>query len=379
MPLANFINTFFKSKLSKKRVFISGTNGLTAQYGGWDQLLRNVSERLAEEFEVICHGSFKDADPSLTNKYKSKIKLFKISANGFSSIFFDLKCLFDALKNDGICLMIGTSGGIFFPLFKFLGLKIIVNTDGFEWKRGKWNKLAKLFLLISDYLAINFSELVICDSPVIQERVNSISSAKTIYIPYGADHVLRGPIESSPILSNLEILDKEYFFSVCRIEPENSIHLFVEAAKISKEKLVIVGNWNNSKYGIYIKEKYSKEKNIFLLNPIYEQNQLASLRANCRSYIHGHTVGGTSPSLVEPMWMGLDIICINNKFTRYTTADQATYFNDVDELAEIMKKKISGNDKSSNGEKMKKLAESRYTHKKVCNCYLSAVNEVFGR
>ena len=141
---------------NKTKIFISGTNGLTAQYGGWDQLIRNVSEKLSEEYLVICHGSYYDANSELDKKYKSKVKLFKIRANGASSVFFDFRCLIDAFLGKGICLMIGTSGGIFFPIFKLIGLNIIINPDGFEWKRSKWNKFAKLFLFISDFWQLIF-------------------------------------------------------------------------------------------------------------------------------------------------------------------------------------------------------------------------------
>ena len=130
----------------KNKIFISGTNGLTAQYGGWDQLIRNVSEKLSEEYFVTCHGNFYDANSKLETQFKSKVKLFKIGANGASSVFFDFRCLLDAYLENGICLMIGTSGGIFFPIFKLIGLKIIINPDGFEWKRSKWGKFAKIFL-----------------------------------------------------------------------------------------------------------------------------------------------------------------------------------------------------------------------------------------
>ncbi len=362
----------------KSKIFISGTNGLTAQYGGWDQLIRNVSEKLSEEYLVTCHGSFYDANSELDKKYKSKVKLFKIRANGASSVFFDFRCLLDAFLGKGICLMIGTSGGIFFPIFKLIGLKIIINPDGFEWKRSKWNKFAKLFLFVSDFLAINFSDLVVCDHPVIEERARKISNTRTVYIPYGGDNAKFNLLENckNPITSRIQ--KKNYFFKVCRIEPENNIHMVIKAAIYAKVDLVIVGNWSNSQYGRNLKSKYPNNiyKNIYLLDPIYDPDQLGALRSNCLSYIHGHTVGGTNPSLVEAMWLGLDIVCQNNVFNQHTTDFKATYFNDIYDLVEILKKKNRKESHKSCGKLMKEIASEKYTHKIISNNYLEAVSSI---
>lgn len=364
-----------KTKNKKQKIFISGTNGLTAQYGGWDQLIRNVSEKLSEEYEVICHGSFFDANTELESLFKSRVKLFKLKANGASSIIFDFRCLLDSYLNGGVCIMIGTSGGIFFPIFKFLGLKILVNPDGFEWKRSKWSFLARIFLFISDYLAINFSDLVICDHPIIQKRVKKLSNTKTVYIPYGGDNAKKNKFKNSnaPNIDNLK--EFEYFFKVCRIEPENNIHIVIKAAIEANVSLVIVGNWSNSDYGKNLKNYYSSKvyNKIYLLDPIYDPYELGALRSNCISYIHGHTVGGTNPSLVEAMSLGLDIICQKNVFNQYTTNFEATYFNDLKDLVEILKHKNKKESYVSCGKKMKKIASSNFTHQIVSQSYFDSL------
>lgn len=366
----------FKKPL--KKVFISGTNGLTAQYGGWDQLIRNVSELLTDYYDVICHGSFFDANSESIKKFKSKEKLFKINANGISSIFFDFRCLLDAYLGKGICLMIGTSGGIFFPIFKILGLKIVVNPDGYEWKRTKWNKFAKLFLFISDYLAINFSDVVICDHPVIQDRVKRITKTKTFYIPYGGDNAKHSSLGKLDYEFARKLEKNNYFFKVCRIEPENSIHLVIKACISAKVNLVIVGNWSKSKYGKRLKEKYGRNaySNIFLIDPIYDPVKLGSLRSNCLSYIHGHTVGGTNPSLVEAMWLGLDIIAQKNEFNQITTCYKATYFTDQKDLEKIISYKSKKDIISKSGDKMREIALKRYTHKNVSLKYLEVLKNL---
>ena len=327
---------------------------------------------------MICHGSFFDANPELEKLFKSKVKLFKIKANGASSIYFDFRCLLDSYLEGGACLMIGTSGGIFFPIFKLLGLKILVNPDGFEWRRSKWSFFAKIFLFISDYLAINFSDLVICDHPIIQKRAKKLSNVKTVYIPYGGDNAKENKFNNSnaPNINNLK--ERDYFFKVCRIEPENNIHIVIKAAVEAKVSLVIVGNWSNSEYGKNLKNYYSSKlyKKIFLLDPIYDPDELGALRSNCISYIHGHTVGGTNPSLVEAMSLGLDIICQKNVFNQYTTNFEATYFSDLADLVEIMKVKNKKGSYVSCGKKMKEIASKNFTHKIVSQNYFDSVKEL---
>ena len=354
-------------KFNTKSIYISGTNGLTANYGGWDNLLKNIISKLSLEYDVICHGSFDDA-----KEYKSSIanlKLFRIKANGIQSIIFDFRCLLDAYLGGGICLMLGTSGGIFFPIFKLLGLKICLNPDGQEWKRKKWSRLAKLFLLISDVIALKNATYVIADHPEVERRARSITRAPVGCIPYGGDNAISREINSANLINLPKGIAKgNYFFKVCRIEPENNIELIIRAFVKTKQRIVIVGNWNNSLYGIKLREKYTSLNHIYLLDPIYDKESLALLRSNCKSYIHGHTVGGTNPSLVEAMNLGLDIICHDNIFNKYTTDNKAIYFTNSEELINIITLTCNGN-RNSNGFDMLKIAKNRYTWDEISNSY----------
>tara|TARA_Y100001968_G_scaffold263348_1_gene251918 strand:- start:1055 stop:2179 length:1125 start_codon:yes stop_codon:yes gene_type:complete len=366
-------NNFFSlnKQKSTRSIYLSGTNGLTANYGGWDNLLKNVASKLSIDYNIICHGSYSDA-----NEYSSsiaKLKLFKIKANGIQSIFFDFRCLLDAYLGGGICLMMGTSGGIFFPIFKTLGLKIYLNPDGQEWKRAKWNKFAKLFLLVSDIIALKNSTYIIADHPEIENRARYITKKPIYCIPYGGDNAISKDMNSAKLADLPKgITPGNYFFKVCRIEPENNIELIIKAFLKTKQKIVIVGNWNNSLYGKKVREKYSSFSYIYLLDPIYESGRLALLRSNCKSYIHGHTVGGTNPSLVEAMNLGLDVICHENKFNKYTTDNKAIYFKNSEELVDIINLTLSCK-RNSNGKEMSLIAKERYTWEKISNSYYEII------
>jgi glycosyltransferase involved in cell wall biosynthesis len=161
----------------------------------------------------------------------------------------------------------------------------------------------------------------------------------------------------------------DYAFAVCRIEPENNIHIILEAfAEQTALPLIIVGNWSQSSYGQDLFDRYQGFSHITLLNPIYDKNALNKLRTACRLYIHGHSCGGTNPSLVEAMYLHLPIAAFDVNFNRETTQNSALYFADAGELQKI----ISDIDKLNLAEiadRMKEIADKQYTWTRIAECY----------
>jgi glycosyltransferase involved in cell wall biosynthesis len=334
---------FFRKFLSRhalpamtKPIFLSGTNGLPGRYGGWDQLLSHLADALSTKRDVVVHTSVCDATPGVTVSHGAKVDIIELSANGSSSILYDLVCLYRSLCNRGVCIMLGTSGGIFFPVFRLLGLCIILNPDGEEWNRTKWSKPAQLFLWFSDLIATMSASAVIADHPCIYNRIRKVRKTGVFCIPYGGDNALIVDLsEASDVVSD-NIVPHSYIFGVCRIEPENNVHLCLSAASQLGLPLVFVGNWQRSNYGQTLYSRYSAFSNILLLDPIYDPVLLGSLRSNCSIYFHGHTVGGTNPSLVEALCLGLRIICHDNRFNRSTTDNDCTYFSDHKQLLQAL-------------------------------------------
>lgn len=167
--------------------------------------------------------------------------------------------------------------------------------------------------------------------------------------------------------------NKPYAFSVCRIEPENNIHVILEAFSGKPAMpVVIVGNWENSEYGKNLLNKYKDCTNIYQLSPIYDQVKLNVLRANCSLYLHGHSCGGTNPSLVEAMYLGLPIAACDVNFNRETTENKALYFKDSAELQKICSETQIDNLQKI-GSIMKEIADRRYTWKRISECYINLI------
>lgn len=355
----------------KTKVSIVGTVGLPAKYGGWETLVSNLTKHLNQKFDftVYCSGV----------KYKNKplgyngvsLKYISLNANGVQSIPYDIISIYQSLKFADTILILGVSGCIFLPFVKLFGKsKIIVNIDGLEWKRNKWGRFAKCFLKFSEKIAVKFSDIVITDNKAIQQYVINEYGVESELISYGGDHTKKVSMQDR-YLNEYVFLGQKYAFKVCRVEPENNIAMILEAFYDYKLlPVVVVGNWSNSHYGLRLKEKHEKDSNIYLLDPIYDQNKIDLLRSNCYVYIHGHSAGGTNPSLVEAMCLQLPIIAFDVNFNRETTHNKCLYFYSKQQLIGKLEN-LSDDTRLKNAENMKSIADQCYKWDIVSNLYMN--------
>jgi glycosyltransferase involved in cell wall biosynthesis len=321
----------------KTKVFIVGSVGIPAKYGGWEtlaeQLAKNIDVKKID-LTVFCSSkSYKEKKSSYLN---ATLKYINISANGISSIFYDLRSIFVSRKKADVFLVLGVSAMIFLPVLKKItNAKFIVNIDGMEWKRQKWNLYAKNFLKISEYFSIKYADLIIADNEEIKKYLTNRYGLIAKLIPYGGDHVSFEPIDG------ISKYGEKYILTIARIEPENNIELMLDALIDTNLSYpyVFVGNWLHSKYSRVMYDKYSQYPNIHLIGPIYNIKELNDLRSNCSIYLHGHSAGGTNPSLVEAMMSSCEIVTIDNSFNKYTTGGLATYFKNKLELSTLIKLK----------------------------------------
>ncbi len=359
----------------KKKIAIVGTAGVPARYGGFETLAHNLVLNLNDTYDLHVYASTKMYKKSERIKEweKAKIHYVPLGANGVSSIFYDLLSMLHAIFYADYIIILGVSAGIFIPFIKlFTRAKIIVNIDGLEWRRNKWSKNTQRFLKFSEKVAVRFSHADITDNAAIK-RYTAINYKTASYlIAYGADHVSNQHLTKEDY-RKYQFLNTPYAFKVARIEPENNIALILNSfSRIPTKKLVIVGNWNNSDYGIQLKNTYSKFNNIYLLDPIYNQVELDKIRSNCYLYVHGHSAGGTNPSLVEAMYLGLPIMAFDVSYNRATTMDKGIFFKSEDDLIKLLDNtcydylKFVGNE-------LQQLAKVKYTWYAISKRYSSLI------
>lgn len=355
---------------NKKQIYIIGTVGVPACYGGFESLVENMLDYTPSDVQYTVFCTSKKYEKKLNGYKDAKLIYLERDANGKDSILYDYESMKMAIKeNADIMLILGVSGCIFLPFIrrKFKG-KIITNIDGLEWKRDKWNFLAKWLLHNSEKMAVKYSDIIIGDNKGITDYVREAYNKDAVLIAYGGDHVSK--IEDESLYEKYPFCKNPYSVTVCRIEPENNIHKILEAfSQLPDQQLVMVGNWKNGEYGIELKEKYSSYNNIHLLDPIYESHIINWIRSNASIYVHGHSAGGTNPSLVEAMNLGLPILAFDCVYNRETTENACLYWNNSNDIINIMKNENS--DFDSIAKKMKEIGSKEYAWKNIAEKYIS--------
>lgn len=328
-----------------KNIFIIGSKGYNKNYGGWETFVTKLIDNYSDS-KTLFH---------ISEIYNSKNKSERINNNLIVDKIFTKKCgnatmLLYTIKSfkyylnyieknnisNAIIYVLGLKLGLFLKLFKKkiknLNIKIYLNPDGMEYKRAKWNYIIKSFFKISEKSMINNSDLVICDSKEIEKHINNkYKSVKTTYIAYGAENVKIKTSEKE-ILDNYNLKKEDYFLIVGRFVPENNYELIIkEFMKSSTNKqLVIISNieHNNFYEQLLNKTNFNNDKRIILLGPIYEQESLTIIRKNAFAYIHGHSVGGTNPSLLEAMNITKLNILYDVCYNKEVGGKTCLYFND---------------------------------------------------
>lgn len=350
-----------------KRIAIIGTVGVPANYGGFETLVENiigVNASYGIEYVVFC--SSKSYKEHLSSYKGAKLKYVGLNANGIQSTLYDIVSMLTITNQYDVVLVLGVSGCIFLPILRlYYKNKLIVNIDGLEHRREKWGRVAKWFLKKSEAIAVRNADVVVADNKGIKDYVEYTYHKDSALIAYGGDHVSRivNDVTQKDILTQYDVEPNQYAVSVCRIEPENNCHIILEAFAVSKKRLVFIGNWENSEFGRWLKKRYSKFSNITIHDPEYDLNTLYVLRSNAALYVHGHSAGGTNPSLVEAMFFGKPILAFDCVYNRATTDDQAYYFANSDELLTLLSRQ------DLNGQPMAKIAQQKYTWKIIAKQY----------
>lgn len=353
------------------KVSIVGTAGVPAAYGGFETLAENIvrfnHEELGSRYSltVFCSGR------GARTWCGAELVRVLLPANGFYSVIYDFVSLFIATcKRADVILVLGVSGALFLPLIKSIShAKLVVNVDGIEWKRAKWGRFASWFLKVSERIALRYADAVIADNPAVKKYLESQVPRTCELIAYGGDHALVPPVAPDAKVPNA------FFFSVCRIEPENNVEMILRGFSSNPSlNIVFVGNWSASEYGIEMKARFSGCANIFLLDPIYDVRILSYFRTNALGYVHGHSAGGTNPSLVEAMHFGRPVFAYDCPFNRDTTEGHANFFADDAELVDLLNRcMIQG---SVSGELLKEVAQANFTWHHVAKQYFSLFEDV---
>ncbi len=318
--------------MSKKyKIAILGTRGIPNMYGGFEALAEKLSVYLTEKgHEVVVYQTHNHSFSDSTFKgvrikhcYNPEVWL-----GTFGQFGYDLLCQLDARKqNFDVWLHLGyTSNTIWGAIWPTQPLHIS-NMDGFEWKRTKYNPLVQKFLRWAEKQAVVRSKKLVADHPVIKSYLKATYNADATLIRYGAEHI-------EPVKPNVALPDS-FDLVMARMEPENNVQMALASQLHTKRPLVIAGNTTN-RYAKRLMKQFPNGKKIHWIGGVYNPAEAEWLRQHCVYYIHGHSVGGTNPSLIQAMASGCRILSHNNDFSRELLGDKSVgYYSNANELAAL--------------------------------------------
>jgi glycosyltransferase involved in cell wall biosynthesis len=315
------------------RIGILGTRGIPNNYGGYEQITERLSVGLVEKgHEVTVYNSHNHPNQNKNWKGVHIAHCYdpEYLLNTAGQFIYDLNCIRHAkkCKYDVILFMGYTSSSVWYKFFP-KSSTVISNMDGLEWKRTKYSALTRKFLKYAEKLAVKYSDFHIADSSAIKKYLDNFYQLNCRFIPYGVEN---NQIQRSA-LKNKE----DYFMLMARMEPENNIEMILEGFTVSNthKNMIVVGK-TESGFGKFIINKYKGDERIKFLGGIFDQAVVRSYRQNASLYFHGHSVGGTNPSLLEAMADRVVIAAHDNVFNKAVLGSDAFYFSDSAEIKRLI-------------------------------------------
>jgi glycosyltransferase involved in cell wall biosynthesis len=319
-------------------VLILGTRGVPAKHGGFETFAQDLSLYLTarnHKVTVYCQTeSGSQAGEDVWNGVRRV--LIPVGSNAVATVVFDWIATWRASFEKGVVLTLGYNTAIFSFLYRLRRIPNAMNMDGIEWKRQKWSPAQRVWLWLNERAGAMAAHHLIADHPEIARHLCELASpSKISMIPYGADAIVDAPVEP---IERYGLSPKNYNIVIARPEPENSILEMVRAYSMERRgaPLVVLGRYSpeTNPYQKSVMDAAGPE--IKFLGAIYDREVVRALRFHAKAYFHGHTVGGTNPSLVESLAAGNAVIAHDNPYNRWVAGESARYFRGVEDLVSIL-------------------------------------------
>jgi len=343
------------------RIAILGTRGIPNCYGGFEQFAEYAAPLLAARgHEVFVYNS--SLHPFKGHEWNNVHLLKKWDPEGrwgtIGQFIYDFNCIRDSRKRMfDIILQLGyTSSSVWSFLLPKHSI-VVTNMDGFEWQRKKYSKPVQNFLKQAERWAVQYSDYLVADSTIIQSYLRNKYRKDACYIPYGA--YVFDKADDDQVLRSFHLEKNRYNLVISRMEKENHIETIIEGClhRVNEFPLVIIGNYT-SPYGRYLKKKYDGQ--VTFLGPLFDAAILNQLRYFSNLYFHGHSVGGTNPSLLEAMASQALIAAHDNPFNHHVLGNNAFYFSNSGDIKHLLNVGVDRADHQS------KIAGNKAT---IAQCY----------
>lgn len=362
------------------RIALVGTRGVPARYGGFETAVEEVGKRLADrghEVVVYCRPA---EGMQVQAEYKGmklvhlpalkKRSLETLSHTGLSAghLFF---------RRVDVAIVFNSANSPWLPLLRAAGIPVATHVDGLEWKRAKWGVVGRRYYRLAESLAVRWSDALIADAVGIQDYYRAEFGVQSTYLAYGAP-ILEG--RAFDRLADMALEPGRYHLVVARFEPENHVHLVVEGFVRSGARLplVVVGSAPYSdEYTQRVKSL--GDGRVRFVGGVWDQELLDQLYANARIYWHGHSVGGTNPSLLRAMGAGAAINAFDVNFNREVLGDSGEYFSGVDDIPALVDTAEDSESETSSRGRKAQAAAVAYDWDNVTEGYEQLCRDLSGR
>lgn len=358
------------------RIAMLGTRGVPARYGGFETAVEEIGRRLAaagHDVTVYCRGE-RHPEPEYLGMRLVHLPAVKqkaaetLSHTGLSVVHAAARKL--ARHGADAALVFNAANAPLLPVLRAMRIPVATHVDGLEWQRTKWSGTGKRYYLRAERLAVRWSDALIADAKGIQDYYRERYAADSVLIAYGA------PILARPDLDKIREAGYEpgeYHLVVARFEPENHVHVAVEGyrASAAAKPLVVVGSAPYAdEYTAKLRELAGDDPRIRFLGGIWDQDLLDALYAGALTYVHGHSVGGTNPSLLRAMGAGTATLAWDVVFNREVLGETGRFFGDAQALARLLEAaEADTGAEADRGTAARKRAAERYVWDDVARAY----------
>lgn len=325
--------------IGKMRIALVGTRGVPAHYGGFETCVEEVGARLASRgHEVVVYCRRTKADTGAPQEHYRGMELVyrpSLHRRSLETLTHTAASVAHlAVNRTDVAIVFNAANAPFLPVLRLSKIPVATHVDGLEWQRGKWGKVGKRYYRVVEWLSVRWSDALIADAVGIQDYYRKRFDADSDLIAYGAPAL---PAAGCSRLAELGLSPDGYHLVVARFEPENHVDMIVDGYSRSDARmpLVVVGSAPYSSGHTQEIHALGDER-VRFLGGIWDQDLLNELYANARTYLHGHSVGGTNPSLLRAIGAGAATTAFDVVFNREVLGDAGLYFSDAGEVKGIV-------------------------------------------
>lgn len=351
-------------------IYIIGTRGVPNRYGGFERLVEVLAPYLASKgHDVTVFCAAEPSAPSVAEDHWHGVRRRYIRTTftgGVGTLQYDLTS-FREVPRGSVAFAFGYGTALFQLFLKVRGIRHCVNMDGFEWRRAKWSFVVKHWLRMNEWMAARLGDVLIADHPEIQAYLTQRYGVPSEMIAYGVDLSDKAqPAHSHALLD--QFAPNDFFLVIARPEPENQVHVVLDAYRRSGRRtpMLVIGDFTRTQYGRHLKQTYS---DVTFTGPIYDAHVLDALRARAALYLHGHSVGGTNPSLIEAMAAGALIAAHDNQFNRWVIGNGGLFFSGVEDLSVLLTRPVSSATRAEYTAAALRACKERFMWSRILSAY----------